>query len=74
MALADDGIEVRVQTTEPIGYQTMVDAATPDGLALSCVTPGHAPRPGTVLDVAVRPERVHVFDPATGMAIHHPVG
>ena len=71
-APAEDGVEVRVRTTEPVGYQSMVDTTTPDGLALACVTPGRAPRPGTVLDLALPPERLHLFDPATGMAIHHP--
>lgn len=71
-APAVDAVEVRVETTEPIGYQTMVEASTPDGLRVACVTPGRPPRPGTVLDLAVPPDRVHLFDPTTGMAIHHP--
>ena len=65
-----DSVEVHVQTTEPIGYQTMVNAETRDGVRLDCVTPGRPPRVGTVLDLAMA--RVHVFDPVTGMAVHHP--
>jgi ABC-type sugar transport system ATPase subunit len=71
-APATDGVEVKVQTTESIGYQTMVDAATPDGIRLACVTPGRAPRPGTVLDLALPADRLHFFDPTTGMALFHP--
>ena len=71
-APAHEGVEVRVQTTEPIGYQTMVNAITPDGVRIDCVTGGRAPRAGTVLDLALPADRLHVFDPTTGMAIYHP--
>ena len=67
-------VEATVQTTESIGYQTMVDAVTPDGTLLHCVTPGRAPRIGTVLDVALPSDRLHIFDPTTQMAIFHPPG
>jgi ABC-type sugar transport system ATPase subunit len=65
-------VEVHVQTTEPIGYQTMVNAETCDGIRVDCVTPGRAPRVGTVLDLALPGDRIHIFDPETGMAVHHP--
>jgi ABC-type sugar transport system ATPase subunit len=71
-APATDGVEARVQTTESIGYQTMVSAMTPDGTPLDCVMPGWAPRIGTVLDVGLPRDRLHIFDPATQMAIFHP--
>lgn len=67
-----DSVEVRVQTTEAIGYQTLINAETPDGVRIDCVTPGRSPRAGTVLDLALPEDRIHIFDPATGMAIHHP--
>lgn len=67
-----ESIEVRVRTTEPIGYQTMVQAEARNGVPIDCITPGRPPKIGTLLDVAVPPDRVHFFDPATGMAIFHP--
>ena len=67
-----DSVEVHVQTTEPVGYQTMVNASTPCGVRIDCVTSGRPPRPGTVLDLALPHDRIHVFDAGTGMAIFHP--
>ena len=61
-----------MRTTEPIGYQTMVNAEARGGALINCITPGRAPRIGTLLDIALPPDRVHFFDPATGMAIFHP--
>lgn len=67
-----ESVEVRVETTEAIGFRTAVTTSTASGERINCVTPGVAPRPGTVLDVAVPADRLHFFDPATGLAIHHP--
>jgi multiple sugar transport system ATP-binding protein len=69
-----ESVEVRVQTTESIGYQTLVSALTSDGIPLDCVTPGQAPKIGTVLDLGLPHGRLHIFDPGTGMAIFHPPG
>jgi ABC-type sugar transport system ATPase subunit len=71
-APAAGSVEVRVVATEAIGYQTMVSAATSDGTRIDCVTPGRAPPIGTVLDVELPHDRLHLFDPATTMAIFHP--
>lgn len=71
-APATNSVEVRVRAIEPIGYQTMVEATTADGTRIDCVTPGRAPRLGTLLDVALPSDRLYLFDPATGMAIFHP--
>lgn len=70
---AAEAIEVRVLTTEPLGYQTLATAAAHDGTSINCALPGRPPPIGTVLDLGVRGDRLHVFDPATGMAILHPV-
>ncbi len=69
-----ESVEVRVQTTESIGYQTMVNEVTRDRFRVDCVTPGRAPKIGTVLDLALPPVRLHIFDPATGTAIFHSSG
>jgi ABC-type sugar transport system ATPase subunit len=66
-----ESVEVVVRSAEGIGYQTMVHAEA-HSEAIAFLTPGHPPRVGTVLDIAVPPHRLHFFDPLTGMAIHHP--
>ncbi len=66
-----ESLEVVVRTTEGIGYQTMVYGDA-DGVPIEFLTPGHPPRPGTVLDLAIPRDRLHFFDPVTRMAIHHP--
>lgn len=66
-----ESVEVVIRSAEGIGYQTMVHAEA-RGEPLAFLTPGHPPRAGTVLDIAVPPHRLHFFDPVTGMAIHHP--
>ncbi len=71
---AEDSIEVRVRTTEPVGRETYAETVTPDGVTINCTIPGHAPPVGTTLDVGVRPERLHLFDPATELAVLHPAG
>jgi multiple sugar transport system ATP-binding protein len=70
----NESVEVTVMTTESIGYQSAVTAATADGVLVDCVTRGRAPRPGTVLDLQVPGDRLHFFDPATGLAVFHPPG
>jgi ABC-type sugar transport system ATPase subunit len=68
----NESVEVSVESVETVGFQTTVKTVTREGQRIDCVTPGIAPRPGTILDVAVPPAKIHLFDPATGMAIHHP--
>ncbi len=67
-----DSIEATVQTTEPMGYQTLLTARTATGVLVNAVAAGAAPRVGTLLDLAIQADRLHLFDPGTGMAIHHP--
>lgn len=70
----EDSVEVTVRTTESIGYQASISASTADGVRVDCITRGRAPLPGTVLDVLIPGERLHFFDPATGLAVFHPPG
>jgi multiple sugar transport system ATP-binding protein len=69
---ADTGIEVRVRATEPLGRMTLVDGVTPHGVRIDCTVPGAPPPIGLTLDLGLRPERLHLFDPATGFAVLHP--
>ncbi len=70
-APARGSVEVRVRAVESVGYRTKVEAVA-GGVRIDCVIPGRAPPVGTVLDLAVPEDRLHLFDPATGMAIFHP--
>jgi len=71
-ARSDDSVEVIVMTTESIGYQATVNASTADDVRVDCVARGPAPRPGTVLHLRIPADRLHFFDPATGLAVFHP--
>ncbi len=71
---ADDSIEVEVRATEPLGHETFAETVTPDGVRISCTIPGRAPPVGTTLDLGLRPERLHLFDPSTQLAMLHPAG
>lgn len=67
-------IEVRVVATEPLGHKTLAATVAGDGTKIRCELPGRPPPLGMVLDLGVRPDRIHLFDPATEMAILHPGG
>ncbi len=68
----EESVEVTVEVTESVGFRTAVTASTAAGVRVECFTGGRGPRPGTVLDVQVPTDRLHLFDPATGLAILHP--
>jgi ABC-type sugar transport system ATPase subunit len=67
-----ESVEVMVRATESNGFRTAVTAATEPGERVECVIAGLPPRIGTVLDLHVPADRLHFFDPPTGLAIHHP--
>jgi multiple sugar transport system ATP-binding protein len=69
---ADLGIEIQVRATEPLGRMTLVDGVTRDGVRIDCTVRGAPPPLGLTLDLGVPPERVHLFDPATELAVLHP--
>jgi multiple sugar transport system ATP-binding protein len=69
---ADVGIEVRVRATEPLGRMTLVEGVTRDGVRIDCTVPGAPPPLGLTLDLGLRPDRIHLFDPATELAVLHP--
>ncbi len=67
-----ESVAATVTVTESNGYRTAVTASTAAGVSLAFSIAGPPPRIGTVLDLQVPPDRLHVFDPSTGLAIHHP--
>jgi ABC-type sugar transport system ATPase subunit len=69
---ASRSIEGSVRATEPLGNTTLTELGTPDGSTLSCTLPGAAVPIGTVLDIGLKPDRLHLFDPGTELAILHP--
>ncbi len=69
---SDRSAEATVVSTEPIGRETLVVARAADGCRVNCRLPGAPPPMGTVLDIGVRADRLHLFDPYTQMAIAHP--
>ncbi len=73
-AALDRSISGRVTSTEPLGHESIVGVETAAGHPMRCVVKGRPPRVGTTLDLGLAADRLHLFDPATGLAIHHPVG
>ena len=71
-AKATESIETRVRAVEPLGRQTLAETVTPDGERVDCVLPGMPPPIGTMLDLGVPADRLHLFDPLTQRAIFHP--
>ena len=69
---SDQSVEARIVSTEPIGRETLVVARTDDGLPINCTVAGAPPPIGTVLDIGVRSDRIHLFDPYTELAVAHP--
>ncbi len=60
------GLEGRVILVELLGAETNVHLALEDGQALTARVPaGQAPRYGQRLEVALRLDKAHLFDPAT---------
>ncbi len=68
----DSAIEVGVVATEPLGHITHIHGETRRGHRFNCVLRGAPPPVGTTLDIGLRPDRVHVFEPISGDALVHP--
>jgi multiple sugar transport system ATP-binding protein len=65
---ASAGLPARLDRVEYLGAETVVHARLDGGAALRALAPGDwaPPAPGAALTLAVEPERVHVFDAASG--------
>ncbi len=69
---ATESIEARVRSVEPLGRQTLTETITTAGARVDCILPGMPPPIGTMLDLGVPADRLHLFDPTTQQAIYHP--
>jgi len=66
--LASDGpLALRIELLERLGADTILHGRLSDGVRMTARTPGHfAPPLGDTARFAIRPERIHLFDPETG--------
>src|SRR3954454_24983717 len=66
--LAPDGpLALKVELLERLGADTILHGRLSDGVRMTARTPGHfAPPLGDTARFAIRPERIHLFDPETG--------
>src|SRR5436853_2451422 len=64
---ADGPLALRVELLERLGADTILHGRLSDGVRMTARTPGHfAPPLGDTARFAIRPERIHLFDPETG--------
>ena len=66
------GVAATVGPSETVGHATFVNATTTDGSHVRSSVTGPPPRAGSVVTATPRSARIHLFDPGTGLAIHHP--
>jgi multiple sugar transport system ATP-binding protein len=63
------GIRMRIEVVEPLGHSTIVHAAA-EAFRLVAVVPADArPTPGDIVTVALRPDRLHLFDSGSGLVL-----
>ena len=64
---ADGPLELRVELLERLGADTILHGRLSDGVRMTARTPAHfAPELGDAARFAIRPDRVHLFDPDSG--------
>ncbi len=71
-AALDRSITGTVTSLEPLGHETIVDVRTMAETRLRVVVAGRSPAIGTTLDLGLAADRLHLFDPGTGLALLHP--
>ncbi len=69
----ESSVSVCIDTIEPLGHASRFTGRTEAGTSLNGELPGRPPPLGTVLDLGLRSDRFHLFDPLTGDAIAHPL-
>ena len=69
-------MSVRIELLERLGADTILHGRFGDrGPSVAVRVPGTTePGPGSILSFAIRPERIHLFDPGSGQRIERPVG
>jgi multiple sugar transport system ATP-binding protein len=66
-------VDAVVRTAANMGGRTTAVVTIEQGETLRVSRMGPLPRPGSPTVIGLRPERFHWFDPATGLAILHPM-
>jgi multiple sugar transport system ATP-binding protein len=70
--IRDDGeLAGTVQVIENLGHETYVFVETAEGRICLVVDRDRRPRVGDAIRFSVRPERVHLFDAASGLRMEH---
>jgi multiple sugar transport system ATP-binding protein len=63
----------RIDVVEPVGERAFLYVTLESGPTVTAAVPGAGDaREGLPVWVTLPPDRVHLFDPATGRALHHP--
>ncbi len=62
-------LPVEVEIIEPLGDEVIVHARAGDDLLVYKLEPRHTPEPGQRLEVAVEVDRMHLFDPVSGLRL-----
>jgi len=63
---ASDGIAVRVKLVEPLGSDTLIHFDVAGVTAIARVDPALKPKVGAALSLRPMPDKIHLFDAATG--------
>ena len=77
LELAPGGpMSISIELLERLGADTILHGRLGDrGPSVAVRVPGTMePGPGAILSFAIRPERIHLFDPGSGQRIESPVG
>jgi len=63
-------LEGQVTVREPLGHETLIYVATQGGEIIAKADGRTPPQVGEIVRLGADPENVHIFDAATGKAVH----
>ncbi|MDH5833832.1 ABC transporter ATP-binding protein [Luteimonas kalidii] len=63
------GFEAMVDVVEPVGSEVYVNLRFGDDALVARLAPGELPQPGHALRMCIAPGALHLFDPASGLAL-----
>ena len=69
--LGETPFDATVEVTEPLGDSLLVHCSVGDATFKMGAEPRSSLEPGETVSVSHDPERLHLFDPGTGEAVHH---